>query len=120
LYYLGNDELRLTLLDPVEDEGRLGTRYVSGCYVYQIDDARLGPLLSGPAYPQDPPPGFHGQGIPEAFRLTVDPAKGRGIVLGNAIVADNGRRSRDKGPRTLPLARRPGGAATHVDDAALR
>jgi len=96
LLHLGNDELTLTLLDPVEDEGRLGTRYVSGCYVYQIDDTKLGPLFSGPAYPDDPPPVFDGQGLPEAFRSTMDPVDGRGIVFGNAIVVDDGSRSREK------------------------
>ncbi|MEE2834237.1 MAG: hypothetical protein VYD18_17895, partial [Candidatus Latescibacterota bacterium] len=96
MFHLGNDELNLTLLDPVEDEGRLGTRYVSGCYIYQIDDAKLGPLFSGPAYPDDPPPVFDGQGLPEAFRSTMDLVDGRGIVFGNAIVVDDGSRSREK------------------------
>ena len=96
MFQLGNDELSLTLLDPVEDASRLGVRYVSGCYVYQIDDARLGPLFSGPVYPVDPPPVFDGQGIPEAFRLTVDPSEGCSIVFGNAIIADDGSRGRDK------------------------
>ncbi len=96
MFQLGNDELSLTLLDPVEDEDRLGTRYVSGCYVYQIEDARLGPLFSGPAYPHDPPPVFDGQGIPEAFRHTVDPVDGRRLVLGNSIIADDGSGGREK------------------------
>lgn len=96
MFHLGNKELNLTLLDPVQDEARLGTRYVSGCYVYQIEDARLGPLFSGPAYPHDPPPVFDGQGIPEAFRFTVDPVEGKAIVFGNAIIVDDGSRGREK------------------------
>lgn len=96
MFHLGNEELSLTLLDPVQDEARLGTRYVSGCYIYQIDDARLGPLFSGPAYPHDPPPVFDGQGIPEAFRFTIDPVEGEGIVFGNAIIVDDGSRGREK------------------------
>jgi len=90
LFHLGNDQLSLTLLDPVTDASRLGARYVSGCYVYQIEDTRLGPLFSGPVDPDDPPPVFDGQGIPEAFRYTVDPADGQGIIFGNSIIADDG------------------------------
>lgn len=96
MFTLGNDDLTLTLLDPVDDEDRLGTRYVSGCYVYQIEDAKLGHLFSGPVYPDDPPPVFDGQGIPEAFRHTVDPVDGRAIVFGNSIIADDGTRGRVK------------------------
>ena len=90
MFHLGNDQLSLTLLDPVTDASRLGARYVSGCYVYQIEDTRLGPLFSGPVDPDDPPPVFDGQGIPEAFRYTVDPADGQGIIFGNSIIADDG------------------------------
>jgi hypothetical protein len=96
LFQLGNDEISLTLLDPVADASRLGVRYVSGCYVYQIEDARLGHLFSGPVYPSDPPPVFDGQGIPEAFRLTLDPVEGQGIIFGNSTIIDDGSRGRDK------------------------
>jgi|TARA_B100001964_G_C14200402_1_gene585467 hypothetical protein len=96
LFCLGNDELSLTLLDPVEDETRLGTRYVSGCYIHQVEVARLGPLFSGPVYPEDPPPVFHGQGIPEAFRITVDPVDGQGICFGNSFFADDGSSRRHR------------------------
>lgn len=118
---LGNDELALTILDPVDDgdhrefpagassaphppprrdgrrwraadEDRLGTRYVSGGYVYQVEDARLGPLFSGPAYPRDPPPAHDGQGLPEAFRPMTDPGSGKRLVIGNAVIADEGTR----------------------------
>lgn len=96
LFQLSNDEISLTFLDPVEDEARLGTRYVSGCYVYQVDDARLGPLFSGPVYPDDPPPVFDGQGIPDAFCTTVDAVDGQSIVFGNSIIVDDGSRGREK------------------------
>ena len=96
MFHLGNDELTLTLLDPVDDADRLGTRYVSGGYIYQVDDATLGPLFSGPVYPDDPPPVFDGQGIPEAFRVTTEAVDGQNIVFGNSIIVDDGSRGRIK------------------------
>lgn len=96
MFTLGNDELTLSLLDPVEEADRLGTRYVCGGYVYQVEDANLGPLFSGPVYPDDPPPVFDGQGIPEAFRVTTDPVDGQNIVFGNSIIVDDGSRGRIK------------------------
>ena len=48
---LDNGELSIELLDPRADRERFGTRYCTGGYIYQIVDARHGPLLSGPTYP---------------------------------------------------------------------
>ncbi|MEE2658725.1 MAG: hypothetical protein VX733_09500 [Candidatus Latescibacterota bacterium] len=89
MLYLANDELRLHVLDPVADQSRLGTRYTSGCYVYQIEEARHGPLMSGPVYPSDPPPVFDGQGIPEAFPYTLDPIDGKRLAIGIGIIHDD-------------------------------
>jgi len=74
---LANDCLDVSVLDPLQDQARLGSRYVTGGYVYQIYDRKLGPILSGPGYPsEEQPPVFDGQGLPEAFfsPLGADPA----------------------------------------------
>lgn len=94
MLYLGNDELRLAVLDPLAEEDRLGTRYVSGGYIYQVEDTRLGPLVSGPAYPDERPPVFDGQGLPEAFRDSLDGLDGQCLRIGNAIVEASGEGSR--------------------------
>src|SRR5204862_1140983 len=65
---LANDQLVVSLLDPVEDRGRLGSRYCTGGYIYDVTDRQLGPITSGPGYPDEvEPPVFDGQGLPEAF-----------------------------------------------------
>jgi hypothetical protein len=65
---LRNDELEVSILHPVADRDRLGSRYCTGGYVYLVADRRLGVLTSGPGYPdEEPPPLFDGQGLPEAF-----------------------------------------------------
>ena len=69
MYTLANDALQVSILDPVADQERFGTRYCTGGYIFQIDDTRLGPLLSGPTYP-DSFNSFDGQGIPDAFNLS--------------------------------------------------
>jgi hypothetical protein len=66
---LDNAELHVELLDPRADRQRFGTRYCTGGYIFQITDARRGPLLSGPTYP-DTFNWFDGQGIPDAFNLS--------------------------------------------------
>lgn len=71
MYTLGNTALTVSILDPVADQARFGTRYCTGGYIFQIDDAQRGPLLTGPNYP-DYAQGFipyNGQGIPDAFNL---------------------------------------------------
>ncbi len=68
MYTLANDELEVAILDPLSDQARFGTRYCTGGYIFQITDARHGPLLTGPTYPESFN-WFDGQGIPDAFNL---------------------------------------------------
>ncbi len=70
MYTLANKALTVTVLDPVADVGLTATRYCTGGYIYQIEDATRGPLLAGPSYPGAHSP-FDGQGIPDAFNLNA-------------------------------------------------
>jgi len=72
MLHLTNRELSLDLLDPADpaDIARQGWRYCWGGYVWQVTDAKLGPLLSGPSYPSPTPTVYDGQGLPESFRHT--------------------------------------------------
>ncbi len=74
MYRLSNQHLEVEILDPVADHERLGVRYCTGGYIFQVSDVQLGPLLSGPTYP-DSFNWFDGQGIPDAFNLSplLDP-----------------------------------------------
>ena len=69
MYTLTSDSLEVSILDPVADQERFGTRYCTGGYIFQITDRRHGALLSGPTYP-DSFNWFDGQGIPDAFNLS--------------------------------------------------
>ena len=64
---LKNESLAVSVLDPVADSGRLGTRYCTGGFIFQIEDAARGILLSGPTFP-DSYNLFDGQGAPDAFQ----------------------------------------------------
>jgi len=64
---VSNERLSVHLLHPEHDNTRLGSRYCTGCYIYQVEHVEYGPLFSGPAYPDPTPPPFDGQGAPEAF-----------------------------------------------------
>ena len=68
MYALTNESLSVAILDPQADQGRFGTRYCTGGYIYQVVDAQRGELLSGPTYPASFN-WFDGQGIPDAFNL---------------------------------------------------
>ena len=67
---LSNDSLSVTLLDPERDRDRMGPRFCTGGYIYQVEDHDLGPLLSGPEYPTERPSVINGQGLPEVFQYT--------------------------------------------------
>lgn len=68
MFVLKNTQLEVAVLDPMADAARFGTRYCTGGYIFQITDARHGPLLTGPTYPESFNV-FDGQGIPDAFNL---------------------------------------------------
>src|SRR5262245_49107041 len=88
MYTLTNESLEVSILDPLADQERFGTRYCTGGYIFQIEDRRHGALLSGPTYP-DSFNWFDGQGIPDAFNLsplrepaTSDPAA---LIIGIGV-----------------------------------
>lgn len=86
MYTLKSDELTVTVLDPVADRERLGTRYCTGGYIFSVADADHGDLMSGPTYP-DSFNTFDGQGIPDAFNLEpllgVDTPRTSGVPVPN-------------------------------------
>lgn len=97
MFALQNRELRVEVLDPADpaDAARQGARYCWGGYIWQVHDARFGPLLRGPEWPDPAPRAFNGQGLPESFRhRTRDGAPltwqgNRGVALGaGALSAD--------------------------------
>ena len=68
---LEDADLTVRILDPVTDAAKLGSRYCSGGYVWQVEDARHGALFSGPCFPSPKPPPFDGQGLPEVFETAL-------------------------------------------------
>jgi hypothetical protein len=88
MYTLADDSLSVSILDPLADRQHLWTRYCHGGYIYQVTDARHGPLLSGPQYP-GPHSAFDGQGIPDAFNLS--PLTERGKASSEALLIGIGR-----------------------------
>lgn len=63
--------LRVELLDPRADAPRLGARYCSGGYIWQVWDERHGAVFAGPCFPEPEPPPFDGQGAPEVFEIAL-------------------------------------------------
>lgn len=102
---LDNGELEVTLLDPEADAPRLGSRYCSGGYVYQVTDRRLGPLCTGPEYPLEPPSPFHGQGLPEVFEIALGQNSAK--VGDEVLVLGVGRVRRDSAVKPFHVRDNP-------------
>ena len=74
MYTIQNNHLVVSILDPVAERFRLGSRYCTGGYIYQVTDLQLGELFSGPLYPDPYPDVFDGQGAPDMFQSALLPA----------------------------------------------
>jgi len=83
MFTIGNNLLTVTLLDPVKDRDRFGTRYCTGGYIFQIADSEKGDLMSGPTFPESFNV-FDGQGIPDAFNQV--PLLPRGKAGSEALI----------------------------------
>jgi hypothetical protein len=94
---LHNDTLSVDILDPVADRHRLGPRFMTGGYVYQVRDARAGNLLAGPEYPDASPSVTNGQGLPEVFQFTLysseEEIPERKLIIGVGIVENSARKA---------------------------
>lgn len=95
MLHLGNDSLTLDIVDPHEDADRLGPRFCSGGYVYQVHHRTRGELLAGPEFPAALPSAINGQGMPEVFQHTLfaDPAAvpGAKLIIGVGSVENSAR-----------------------------
>jgi hypothetical protein len=93
---LANAQLRLEFLDPIADRAKLGPRFCWGGYLWQIHDATVGPLLTGPEWPKPDPSPFNGQGLPESFRHSTRDGfrhtwnRDLGVALGAGALAPGG------------------------------
>lgn len=88
-----NNELLVSVVDPVDERHLMGSRYCTGGYIFQVTDTNVGDLLAGPTFPDSFNP-FDGQGIPDSFsraplRHPDDPAQGLVIGVGTCDLARN-------------------------------
>lgn len=91
---IANSELQVSLLDPATETSRLGSRYVSGGYIWQAEDLQRGPLFGGAQFP-DEPESFNGQGAPEVFQFTCFRSETeipeKRLIIGVGTVENNAR-----------------------------
>lgn len=90
MFFLNNHQLTVSILDPVADRERLGPRFCTGGYIYQVEDAQYGPLFSGPEFPAAFPSVINGQGLPEVFQFTLyeheDEIEAEKLIIGVGAV----------------------------------
>jgi hypothetical protein len=98
MFEISNGSLRLNVLDPVADAELAGMRYCRGGYVWSVSEVTGAVRTSGPRWSQQPPPAYHGQGLPEVYccrskpdkeHLTIDDT-GHGLIIGVGTVALSG------------------------------
>ncbi|MDR0330491.1 MAG: hypothetical protein LBH93_02120 [Chitinispirillales bacterium] len=79
---ISTDKIAVDILDPIADRDKLGSRYCTGGYIWQLYGRDGRPLLSGPHFPSASPPVFDGQGMPEVFET---PLGGEGGAVGSNV-----------------------------------
>ena len=97
---LTNAALSVDVIHPEEDRDRLGPRFCTGGYVYQVRDAERGDLLSGPEYPRERPSVINGQGMPDVFQHTLfndaEDIPDRRLVIGVGLLENSARLRADQ------------------------
>jgi hypothetical protein len=92
---LRNEHLAISILDPIADRDRLGPRFCTGGYVYQVHEDGS-PIFSGPEFPSPFPSVINGQGAPEVFQYTLyhspEEIPSRRLVIGVGVVENRGGR----------------------------
>jgi hypothetical protein len=94
VFSIWNEDLVVELLDLAVDHARLGPRFAWGGYIWQVQDRRVGPLLTGPEWPVATPIPFNGQGAPESFRHRTRDGQPltwngtRGVAIGAGEIAE--------------------------------
>ena len=93
---LTSPQITVSILDPGVDTARLGSRYCTGGWIWQVNDAQGRDLFSGPEYPKEPNT-FDGQGAPDMFFTPLGPDAPLGEEVG-VIGVGRVRRTSPKEP----------------------